>query len=132
MFAPLKGLMTCDAPCRVLAAPRSGSPTAATPPQSGAHALPSATPAPRIRSSHPPPRSPPHANPLLALLVSLGAASLRVALGVVRIERATERREPFESQPSVAPVPSPVPHKAGVLRPGGGHGTGAHLPSNDC
>ena len=33
----------------------------------------------RIPSSHPPPRSPPHANPLLALLVSLGAAPVRVA-----------------------------------------------------
>ena len=63
----------------ILAAPRSESSTAAAPPQSGAHALPSATPAPRIRSSHPPPRSPPHANPLLALLVSLGAAPVRVA-----------------------------------------------------
>ena len=65
----------------ILAAPRSESSTAAAPPQSGAHALPSATPAPRTRSSHPPPRSPPHANPLLALLVSLVGASLRVALG---------------------------------------------------
>ena len=71
----------------------AGSSTAAAPPQSGAHALPSATPAPRTRSSHPPPRSPPHANPLLALLVSLGAASLRVALGVVRMERGSANGE---------------------------------------
>ena len=48
-------------------------------PRAAPTALLSATPAPRIRSSHPPPRSPPHANPLLALLVSLGAAPVRVA-----------------------------------------------------
>ena len=102
----------------ILAAPRSESSTAAAPPQSGAHALPSATPAPRTRSSHPPPRSPPHANPLLALLVSLGAASLRVALGVVRIERATWERLQNASQPSVAPVPSPLPQIAGAPGPG--------------
>ena len=50
-------------------------------PQGGAHALRSATPRARIPSSHPPPRSPPHANPLLARLVSFMGASLRVALG---------------------------------------------------
>ena len=52
----------------------------ATPPPAAQHLRVAPTRA-RIPSSHPPPRSPPHANPLVARLVSLVGASLRVALG---------------------------------------------------